>query len=192
MVAAALPAEAEALGLLALLLYSEARRPAQFDGQGRFVGLGAQDTALWRHDFIAEAEDTLWRASRLQAPGAMQLEAAIQSAHCQRATTGSTPWPQIAALYAALVARHGSIGALIGQAVALAESGDAAAGLQLLGTLPEDAVRDHQAYWVALAHLQRLSGQPAEAALQRALGLTADERVRAFLRRPVRLHSGAE
>jgi RNA polymerase sigma-70 factor (ECF subfamily) len=53
----------------------------------------------------------------------------------------------------------------------------------MLAALPPERVREHQPYWVALAHLQRQAGQDAHAALQRALGLTADERVRQFLRR---------
>ena len=183
LVAAAQPGAAEALGLLALLLYCEARRPALFDGDGRFVPLTLQDTGLWRRDLIAQAERVLWMAARLRAPGPLQIEAAIQSAHCQRLRGGSTPWARIAQLYAVLVAQHGSVGAHIGHAVALAEADDVAAGLAVLAGLPAERVRSHQPYWVALAHLQRRAGAPAHAALQQALGLTADEAVRAFLRR---------
>ena len=183
LVAAAQPAAAEALGLLALLLYNEARRPALFDAAGRFVPLMQQDTTLWRGDLIDEAEHTLWAAARLQAPGPLQIEAAIQSAHCQRLRGGATPWAQIARLYQALVAQSGSVGAHIGQAVALAEAGDLAAGRAVLAALPAERVRSHQPYWVALAHLQRLAGHNSQAALQQALGLTADAAVREFLRR---------
>ena len=183
LVAAAQPAAAEALGLLALLLYNEARRPALFDAAGRFVPLMQQDTTRWRGDLIDEAERTLWAAARLRAPGPLQIEAAIQSAHCQRRRGGATPWAQIARLYQALVAQSGSVGAHIGQAVALAEAGDLAAGSAVLAALPADRVRSHQPYWVALAHLQRLAGHNSQAALQQALGLTADAAVREFLRR---------
>ena len=182
LVAAAQAHAAEALGLLALLLYNEARRPALFDDHGRFVPLMQQDTTRWRRDLVDEAEQTLWAAARLHEPGPLQIEAAIQSAHCQRLRGGATPWAQIAQLYAALVAQHGSIGAQIGQAVALAEAGNVAAGLAVLAALPAPQVRSHQPYWVALAHLQRLAGHHSQAALQQALGLTADEAVRAFLR----------
>jgi RNA polymerase sigma-70 factor (ECF subfamily) len=177
------PADAESLGLLALLLHCEARRPAQFDAADNFVPLTRQDTALWRRDLIEEAEAALWRAAALRAPGAFQFEAAIQSAHNHRAFTGRTPWAQIAELYGLLVAQHGGIGARIGRAVALAESGAVEAGLALLATLPAESIASHQPYWVALAHLQRLAGHsaPAQAALQRAAGLTADARVRRFL-----------
>jgi RNA polymerase sigma-70 factor (ECF subfamily) len=85
------PDSAEARGLLALVLFCEARRPAQFDAQGRFVPLLDQDPARWDSALIREAEDSLWQAARLRQPGAFQLEAAIHSAHCQRAATGSVP-----------------------------------------------------------------------------------------------------
>jgi RNA polymerase sigma-70 factor (ECF subfamily) len=187
LVAQLLPDQAEALGLAALLAHCEARRSAQFDPAGAFMPLTRQDTALWRRDLIQEGEALLWQAARLRAPGPMQWEAAIQSAHAQRAFTGRTPWSQIAALYALLVAQHGSVGAHIGHAVALAESGALPAGLDALAALAEGdgaaALRDHQPYWVALAHLRALAGDGAgaQAARQRAVGLTADERVRRFL-----------
>ncbi len=175
--------DAEALGLRALLLHCEARRPAQFDAGDAFVPLTRQNTALWGRDLMQEAEASLWRAAALRAPGPFQLEAAIQSAHNQRAFTGRTPWAQIAALYALLVAQHGGIGARIGQAVALSESGDGDKALALLHAMPPQSVAAHQPYWVALAHLQRRAGlaDAAQASLQRAAGLTADARVRRFL-----------
>jgi RNA polymerase sigma-70 factor (ECF subfamily) len=208
LVAALLPGSAETLGLLALMLYCEARRPAQFSADDRFVPLGQQDTALWQRARLHEAEATLWQAARLQqvaapalpalpgppgasgspgssaGPGVFQLEAAIQSAHCQRAFGGATPWPAIARLYGALVQHFPSTGAQIGQAVALAESGDVAAGLAVLGAVQAAAnVAGHQPYWVALGHLQGLAGNApaAVAALDRAIGLTEDARVRAHL-----------
>jgi RNA polymerase sigma-70 factor, ECF subfamily len=183
LVVALQPDSAEAAGLLALMLYCEARRPARFDDAGRFVPLAAQDSARWDAAALAEAEQQLRRAASLRAPGMFQLEAAIQSAHCQRACGGTTPWTAIAALYAALVARYPSIGACIGQAVAQAEAGDPAAGLATLAALPGEATRAHQPYWVALAHLRRLCGDAAAAneALRRAVGLTDDPRLREYL-----------
>jgi RNA polymerase sigma-70 factor (ECF subfamily) len=176
---------AEALGLLALMLYCEARRPAQFDAEGRFVGLTAQDCSLWHRDLLAEAEDALRRAAALRQPGLFQLEAAIQSAHCQRAYTGQTPWPAIAMLYGVLVQQHPAVGARVGQAVALAEAGRLTEGLAVLAALPHAACLDYQPYWVAKAYLARRAaqGEEADAALRRALGLTEDPRVREHLGR---------
>jgi len=185
LVAALQPDSAEAAALLALMRYCEARRPARFDDRGRFVPLAAQDPASWDRAALEEAEQLLRRAAQRRAPGVFQLEAAIQSAHCQRAFGGATPWAAIATLYATLAEHHPGIGVRIGRAVAQAEAGDVAAGLATLAALPEAAVRAHQPYWVALAHLRRMQGQPkaADDALRRAIGLTEDPRLREHLAR---------
>lgn len=176
-----LPGQAEAWGLLALLLHAESRRAAQFDAEGRFVPLPAQDPAGWRDDLIREAEAALWTAARLRQPGPFQIEAAIQSAHAQRRATGQTPWRAIAQLYGVLVQHHANLGARVGQAVALAESGDPAAAVVLLDALPLEAT-GYAPYWVARAHVLGLAGAPGrQAALQRAIGLTDDPRLRDFL-----------
>lgn len=184
-VAALQPDQPEPLGLLALMLFCEARRPAQFGPAGEFVPLAGQDPSRWDHACLREAEALLWRAAAMRKPGVFQIEAAIQSAHCQRAFTHATPWKAIATLYAALAAHFPSTGALIGQAVALAEAGNVDAGFAVLDSLPPRAVKDHQPYWVARAHLLRRAGRTGEAAAatSRAIGLTDDERVRAFLQR---------
>lgn len=182
------PMRAEAQGLLALLLYAEARRPAMFDAADpdRFVPLTRQDPRRWRRELLQEAEHTLWQAAGARSPGPLQLEAAIQSAHCQRAVTGQTPWAQIAQLYATLRTHHGGTGAAIGHAVALGESGTVEAGLAVLREIDAKTVLDHQPYWAALAHLQRVAGNTAAAAAAqaRAVGLTADARVRRYLLDP--------
>ncbi len=177
-----LPAQAEAQGLLALLLHAEARRAAQFDSDGRFVPLAAQDPATWNAELIGQAEAALWAAARLRQPGPFQIEAAIQSAHAQRRATGQTPWRAIAQLYAVLVQQHPSLGARTGHAVALAEAGDAAAAMAVLDGLPSEDVAAYAPYWVARAHVLRLAQAPGRAeALQRAIGLTDDPRLRDFL-----------
>ncbi|MEO8038665.1 MAG: DUF6596 domain-containing protein [Betaproteobacteria bacterium] len=179
LVAHLLPDNAEASGLLALMRHCEARRPAQFDAGGRFVPLVQQDTTLWDRALMAAAEAALLQAAGLRQPGPFQLEAAIQSAHSQRAFTGHTPWPAIAALYAALVEHFPSTGALIGCAVARADAGR----LRLLGALASDEVAGYQPYWIVLAYLSGRTGQgdALRRALERALGLTADERIRRYL-----------
>jgi RNA polymerase sigma-70 factor, ECF subfamily len=185
------PDDAEALGLLSLMLHAEARRPAQFGADGAFVPLTRQDASRWQREPMALAEQALRRAASLRRPGPFQIEAAIQSAHNQRAFTGRTPWAAIAELYALLVAQQGSVGARIGHAVALCEAGQTDVAIALLDTLPPASVAAHQPYWVARAHLLRRGGRSAEAdaALLRAIGLTADERVRRFL---VASHSKTE
>jgi RNA polymerase sigma-70 factor, ECF subfamily len=86
-------------------------------------------------------------------------------------------------LYGRLVQQFPSTGARIAQAVASAESGDLPAALAQLEALDAGQVANHQTYWVARAHVLRRAGQgpPARAALSRAIGLTEDPRVRAYL-----------
>ena len=183
LVVSLLPDSAEARGLLALMLFCEARRGAQFDAQGRFVPLLDQDPAAWNDGLIRQAEECLWQAARLRQPGPFQLEAAVHSAHCQRAVTGSVPWRGIVSLYEALSTYYPSTGATIGHAAALGFAGRAPEGLRLLDSLSAAAMEGHQSYWVTRAHLLGVCGEPAQrrVALQRAAGLTQSPRVREHL-----------
>ena len=95
------PEEPEALGLLALMLHLDARRPARRVA-GRYVPLEQQDVALWRRDLIGEAETLLRLAGNHARAGRYQYEAAIQSAHAGRAFRGQSDWPAITLLYGAL------------------------------------------------------------------------------------------
>ena len=183
LVARLLPDEPEALGLLALMLHCEARRPARRDPAGAYVPLGRQDVALWSRPMIEEAEATLGVASRAGKPGRFQLEAAIQSAHARRAATGRTDWESIALLYEGLLRCAPTIGAQVGYAAALAEVRGAQEGLVALDALPPEAVRTYQSYWALSAHLLKRLGRTAEArqAYARAIGLSEDTAVREFL-----------
>lgn len=87
-----LPAEPEALGLLALMLHAQARRHARRGANGEYIQLAKQDPALWDSLMIAEAEALLREASTLGAVGRYQLEAALQSAHVHRCRTGQENW----------------------------------------------------------------------------------------------------
>src|SRR5207244_13539358 len=107
LVASLLPPEPEVLGLLALMLHAEARRAARRDAAGEFVPLGAQDPARWDAALIDEAEALLLAASRLNAPGRFQLEAAVQSAHAVRRLSSPADWRAIVAPADALPARTG-------------------------------------------------------------------------------------
>jgi RNA polymerase sigma-70 factor (ECF subfamily) len=178
-----LPAEPEVEGLLALMLYCEARREARRGPAGDFIPLSEQDTARWSKPMIEEAERILSAAAQDRRMGRFQLEAAIQSVHAQRARTGRTDWEVIALLYEGLVRLAPTIGARVGQAAAVAEARGAAAGWALLQAVPAEAVASYQPYWALAAHLQRRLGQPAEAAYERAIGLCEDPAMRAFLLR---------
>ena len=179
-----LPGEPEALGLLALMLHCEARRAARRDADGRYVALAEQDVARWSRAAIEEAEQLLARAAEAGAPGRFQLEAAIQSVHAQRATSGRhTDWDAIALLYEGLIRIAPTIGARVGQAAALGEAGGPGAGLHALDAIPLDAVVAYQPYWALRAHLLARTGRPddARACYARAIGLSEEPAVRAFL-----------
>ncbi len=183
-----LPSNAEALGLLALLLFCEARRAASASTDGAFVPLHRQDSAAWDKSLIGRAEAVLWEASRLKAPGPFQLEAAIQSAHCQRAVTGTVPWASIEQLYARLIELAPSVGARVGHAVAMAESGHAPAALERLHRIEPGQVSSYQPYWVAKAYLHAHAGALPDAtkAYLIAIGLTEHASIRAFLQQQLR------
>jgi RNA polymerase sigma-70 factor (ECF subfamily) len=186
LVVSLLPDEAEALGLLALMLHAEARRGARRDAAGDYVPLDVQDPGLWDARLIDEAEALLHRASGLGAIGRYQLEAAVQSAHVVRRMTGRADWPAIERLYDALLALTGSPVVAINRAVAVAENCGPQAGLAALATLAGDVrLGDYQPYWAARAGLMARAGdaEGADEAYRRAIGLEADPAVRRFLQR---------
>ena len=94
-----MPAEPEAQGLLALMLYCEARRRARRSAAGSYVPLSEQDVTLWSKPMIEEADRLLVAAGQAGRIGRFQLEAAIESAHARRAASGGTDWESIALLY---------------------------------------------------------------------------------------------
>jgi RNA polymerase sigma-70 factor (ECF subfamily) len=184
LVAALLPGEPEALGLLALMLHAEARRGARRDAHGEYVPLAEQDPAAWDGALIDEAEALLARAGAHGAVGRYQLEAAVQSAHVVRRRTGRADWEAITLLYDALLAMTGSPVVAINRAVVVAETRGAAAGLAALDALADDArIAEYQPYWAARANLLARGGADAaaDAAYQRAIGLEPDQAVRRFL-----------
>lgn len=183
LLASHLPAEPEAKGLLALMLYCSSRSRARRTVGGDFVPLDQQDTRLWDRSRIIEAEDLLTAAAGSRRFGRYQCEAAIQSVHVQRRLTGRPGKGALLALYDLLVAETGSIGARIARAVVLAEEGDPAAGLRALDDLEPARVTSHQPYWVARGTVLDLAGQTAGAlaALDQARALTWDPALLAHL-----------
>ena len=181
-----LPGEAEALGLLALMLHAEARRRARRNTEGEFVPLAEQDVALWDEHMIGDAEALLTRASALGAIGRYQLEAALQSAHVHRRRTGESNWAAIVELYDALFALSLSPVIAINRALALAEIKDAAAALEAMPEPGHDLrLAEYQPYWAARAELLTKTGALGEArrAYDIAVGLERDPAVRRFLQR---------
>lgn len=178
-----MPAEPEALGLLALILHCEARREARFSSTGEFIPLDRQDTTRWLGNLMEEAENFLRTASGFGRTGRYQLEAAIQSIHAARAKSGNIDWQEIALLYEGLVRFAPNIGASVGRAVALAQAGDPSAGLNALDALPQSSVVNYQPFWAARGHLMRLLNRRDEAsrAFTRAASLTDDSALRDYL-----------
>jgi RNA polymerase sigma-70 factor (ECF subfamily) len=184
LVASLLPGEPEALGLLALMLFAEARRAARRGPAGEYIPLAEQDTALWDAGLIDEAEALLRKASAFGGIGRYQLEAAVQSAHAARGLTGRTDWAAIALLYEVLSTVSDSPVVTINRAVAVGEANGAEAGLAELDKVANDKrLGDYQPYWAARAGLKARLGDPAAAdeAYRRAIGLEPDAAVRRFL-----------
>jgi RNA polymerase sigma-70 factor (ECF subfamily) len=184
LVVSLLPDAPEALGLLALMLFAEARRSARRTAAGDYVPLAEQDVGAWDARLIDEAESLLRRASAMREIGRYQLEAAVQSAHVVRRLNGTSDWAAIEQLYDALLALTWSPVVAINRAVAVAETQGAAAGLAALDALSDDARLDeYQPYWAARAQLLARMGdtQAAGRAYERAIGLESDPAVRRFL-----------
>jgi RNA polymerase sigma-70 factor (ECF subfamily) len=179
-----LPQEAEALGLLALVLHAQARRRARRGPDGEYVPLARQDPALWDAPMIADAEALLLRASALGSIGRYQLEGALQSAHVDRCRTGRANWAEVVRLYDALFALAGSPVVAINRALAIAELHGPSAALDAMPQVSADArLAEYQPYWAARAELLAKTAAYGEAcqAYDIAIGLERDPAVRRFL-----------
>lgn len=176
------PNSPEPKGLLALMLYCEARRSARRTADGAYVPLDRQNIRLWSGPMIGEAERLLDEAAKFAELGRFQLEAAIQSAHVERLVTGRANWEALLQLYGLLFTISSTAGIRISYAVVVAEAGDAGRALSLLDEVQE-SLRDYQPYWAARGRvLQKLErNDEARRAFETAAGLTEDEAVRAFL-----------
>lgn len=178
------PLNAEALGLLALMLHAEARRKARRSALGEYVPLSEQETELWDEQMIEEAELLLQKACAMKSVGRYQLESAVQSAHVHRRRTGHKNWRDVLHLYDGLLAITDSPVIAINRALAIAELEGADAGLRILQELSGDArLTEYQPYWAARAELLAKTGahQDARQAYEMAIGLERDPAVRRFL-----------
>lgn len=179
-----LPREAEALGLLALMLFLQSRCEARRGLSGEFVPLSDQDPLLWDSEMIDEAERLLRLAGEMGEIGRYQLEAAIQSAHAARRVTDATDWEAIVALYEGLYKITASQVVAINHAVALAEVKGPEAGLAAMPELSANPeLMEFQPYWAARAELLSRAGLIGDAveAYGMAIGLESDPQLRNFL-----------
>ncbi|WP_460628105.1 RNA polymerase sigma factor [Intrasporangium mesophilum] len=176
-----MPDEPEAAGLLALMLLTEARRPARADATGVLVVLGDQDRTLWDADLVAEGHDLVRKCLRRNAPGPYQIQAAINAVHTDAADASATDWVQVLALYDQLVQVAPTDVVRLNRAVAVAEVyGPEPAlaeidGLDLGGYVPWHVVRADL--------LQRLGHNAAAGdAFECAITLSANAAEQQYLR----------
>lgn len=162
LIAALLPDEPEALGLVALLLLHDSRAAARYGPAGEVVLLEEQDRSLWDRAEIAEAVGLLDRALRRGAPGPYQLQAAVAAVHAQAASAERTDWDRIVALYRELLAAWPSPVVALNHAVAVAMADGPEAGLRLLDDV--DGLDGYHLFHAARADLLRRLGHAGEAA----------------------------
>jgi RNA polymerase sigma factor (sigma-70 family) len=160
------PGDAEVAGLLALMLLTEARRPARVSASGELIPLLEQDRSLWDASLIAEGCSLVASAlSSSRALGPYQIQAAIAAVHDEAPSVAETDWAQVLALYSLLDAVAPSPAASLGRAVAVAQVHGAAAGLSVVASVASDPslARSHRLYAVR-AQLREMAGFAAEAA----------------------------
>lgn len=183
-----MPDEPETVGLLALLLLSESRRPARTTIDGSIVLLADQDRTLWDRDLIDEGQHLVEACLRRNRPGAFQIQAAIAAVHSDAAKAEDTDWGQIVELYDMLMARTPTPVVALNRAVALAELDGAASALSVLEGLELDR---YHLYHATRAELLRRTGEveAADAAYGEALALVSNEVERRFLEERRRVNS---
>ncbi|HTU72466.1 MAG TPA: DUF6596 domain-containing protein [Trebonia sp.] len=200
LLAALMPDEPEAAGLLALLLLTEARRPARAGQDGSLVRLADQDRPRWDRAMVAEGHDIVRALVRRNQPGPYQLQAAIAAVHDAAPTAAETNWAQIVALYDQLLALMPTPVVALNRAVAVAELSGPAEGLRLVDELGgADAsdlpvagraggvtagLAEYYLYHATRADLLRRleRGPEAAAAYAKAITLAGNDAERAFLR----------
>jgi RNA polymerase sigma-70 factor (ECF subfamily) len=179
-----LPEEPEVSGLLALMLFQDARRDSRLDADGEIVTLEHQDRTRWNRPMIDEASALLAGALARQNAGPYQLQAAIASGHAT-SEAGSTDWVEIARLYALLARIMQSPVVELNRAVAVAMADGPDAGLALLDELEtEGSLARYYLLPASRADLLRRLGRHAEAArcYEQALAMAPTEPERRFLR----------
>jgi RNA polymerase sigma factor (sigma-70 family) len=187
----ATPAEPEAAGLLALMLLTEARRPARTDASGELIPLEEQDRSLWDEGPIAEGRTILAEALSRGAVGEYQLQAAIATEHAKARRPEETNWREILALYGLLEQVTGSPMVTLNRAIAAAMVDGPQAGLALLADLDEP-LADHHRLHSTRAHLLEQAGETkaAFAEYERAAELTKSLPERSYLtKRAARLNA---
>lgn len=187
-----MPDEPEVAGLLALMLLTDARRPARLADDGSLVPLAEQDRSLWDKALIVEGHQIVRSCLRRNQPGPFQVQAAIAAVHADASRWSDTDWSQIVALYDRLLATRptGSVPDAVvvtNRAAAVGERDGAEAGLEALDLLAGreslTSVENYTPYHATRAELLARAGRVSEAigAYDRAIATTSVESERAFL-----------
>jgi RNA polymerase sigma-70 factor (ECF subfamily) len=179
-----MPDEPEALGLLALMLLTDARRDARTDPAGAMVLLPDQDRELWDRALIAEGQDLVRRCLRRNRRGPYQIQAAINAVHSDAWRAADTDWGQILQLYVQLEAITPSPVVTLNRAVAVAEVDGPAAALAIVDGLN---LHDYHVFHAVRADLLRRLGRldAARTAYRAALDVTDNAAERVFLQRRI-------
>jgi RNA polymerase sigma-70 factor, ECF subfamily len=156
-----MPDEPEVLGLLALMLLTEARRSARTTPDGDLVLLADQDRARWDRELVAEGQALVRRCLRRDQPGPYQIQAAVNAVHSDARSAAATDWRQIRQLYDQLITLTPTPVVALHRAVAVAEVDGPAAALALVDALDLDA---YHVFHAVRADLLRRLGRTAEAA----------------------------
>ncbi len=178
-----MPDEAEAIGLLALMLLTDARRAARVSADGAMVRLGDQDRSRWDRKLIAEGHGLVRACLRRNQPGPYQIQAAIAAVHDDAATAADTDWGQIVALYDQLLAMRSNPVVAMNRAIAVGELRGPGAGLLDLERIEAALLDAYQPFHASRADLLLRSGRTDEAidAYTRAIDLTDNPVERRFL-----------
>ncbi|MDG4792759.1 RNA polymerase sigma factor [Micromonospora sp. WMMD1082] len=177
-----MPDEPEALGLLALMLLVESRRPSRTGPHGELVRLSEQDRSRWDRQLIAEGQELVRRCLRRDRPGPYQIQAAINAVHSDAETAAGTDWRQILRLYDHLLALAPTSVVALNRAVAVGEVAGPARALALVDDLD---LHGYHLFHAIRADLLRRLDRTAEAgqAYARAEALAQNTVERDFLRR---------
>jgi RNA polymerase sigma-70 factor (ECF subfamily) len=181
--------EPEVMGLLALMLLHESRRPARTSASGELIVLDEQDRSLWNAGLITEGCALIEQALTMGRFGPYCLQAAIAAVHAEAPTAGETDWPQIVGLYDVLLRAVPSPVIELNRAAAISQRDGPLAGLTLVDAiLQRGELLDYHLAYSARAEFCRQLGrkQEARAAWERALELTRQEPERRFIEERLR------
>jgi RNA polymerase sigma-70 factor (ECF subfamily) len=176
-------AHPETLGLLSLILFCQARQKSRIGKDGSFCPFSEQDASLWSRELMEEAERCLFRASITKSVGRFQIEAAIQSAHCQAKINNQDLSDEIVNLYKTLLTIHPSLGAKISYASVLLLSGETEKSIKIIETLDFEEIKTYQPYWVVKAAIYSVTNDVslAKAAYEKAISLSERQEIKLYL-----------